>query len=273
MKRKIILLITLVLFTCFLTAGKAYADVVLRLIAANPSKGQSQVVPIKAYLPKEVKPDDIMNKADLQVAYDTQQGSYYVYGDFELKPGETVEKEIQLRDIWVIPDKDILNLRNESAKLVDLLKNTDFADRVAFLKESIDAKLSQIEEGQKNAPPNPERHISEYRDNLKTFESVKADLASARSFLSQVKAMPTAVAWKLIIGIIIFLGLLGISFYFVWQKQLKTIISEDTFSVPKDEVQAQGAPQQHKAEEVAGSGAPEDIDKILGGEGKKEEKK
>ncbi|MCX5712264.1 MAG: hypothetical protein NTY47_04220 [Candidatus Omnitrophica bacterium] len=248
MKKRFILFMMFALGLAFVVS-QAEANVILRVIAANPSKGQTQSVPVKVYLPKEVKPDDIINKADLQAAYDTQQGSYYAYGEYELKPGETVEKEIELKDIWVIPDKEIKDLRAESSKLVDLLKNTDFADRVAFLKESIDAKLSQIEESQKNAPPNPERHISEYRDNLKTLESVKADLSSARSFLSQVKAMPTIVVWRLIIGIIVFLGLLGLSFYFVWNKQLKSIAGEDTFTVAKEEKPSGQAPQQHKAQE------------------------
>jgi hypothetical protein len=234
---------------------------VLKVIAVNPSKDQPQKAQIKAYLPKEVKPEDIIDKGDLETIYDTQQGSYYVYGEYELKPGEVMEKDIEITDIWVISATDLESLRAEAIKISDMLKNTEFADRVSFLKFNIESKLNQIIEAQKNAPPNPERHISEYRDNLRTLDSVKTDLALARSLLSQAKPMPTVVIWRVIIAIIIFLGLLGASFYFIWQKQLKVLTEDNTFFVPKEasasgEGEAAGssaqAPQEKAGQEKTG---------------------
>jgi hypothetical protein len=129
-----------------------------------------------------------------------------------------------------------------------VLKNTEFAERATFLINSIESKLNQIMENQKNPAANPERHISDYRENLKTIESAKADLALARSFLSQVKALPTVVIWRLILIIVIFLGLLGTSFYFIWQKQLK-VVMQDTFYVPPKEEEA-GSEKKSDSEEA-----------------------
>ena len=216
-------------------ATQAEASIVLKVIAVNPSQDQEQKASVKAYLPKETKPDEIIDKGDLEVSYDTQQGSYYVFGEYNLKPGEVKEINIELKDIWSIPDSEIEALRAETNKIEGMVKNTEFADRMNFLKTSIMAKLNQVSEAQKNSPANPERHISEYRENLKIIESVKSDLVLARSLMMQVRALPTATIWRLILAIIIFLGVLGAGFYIIWQKQVK-IVSDDTFYVPKDEI-------------------------------------
>jgi len=245
----------------------AWANIILKVMIVNPSKEQVQRVPLKAYLPKEVKPEDVFDRGDLDIAYDTQQGSYYVYNEYELKPGETLEREIEIRDIWSIPDSELESLRIEAIKLSDLLKNTEFSERVAFLKNSIETKLNQIIDNQKNPPPNPEVHISDYRENLRILESVKADMALARSLLSQAKPLPTVVVWRLIIAIIIFLGVLGASFFFIWQKQAKVITQETFPGQSKEEYFAGTKPTEHKQEQEKKFEA-DDIEKLLGDEDK-----
>jgi len=226
--------IILCAFFLFFIAQQAQASIVLKVLAVNPSKEQEQKASVKVYLPKETKPEEIINKDDFEAAYDTQQGSYYVFGEYNLKPGEVKEINIELKDIWVISESEIETLRMETDKIAKMVKNTEFSDRMDFLKNSIEAKLAQVSEGQKNSPANAERHISEYRDNLKVLDSVKADLVLARSLLAQVKTLPTVMIWRLIVAIIIFLGVLGAGFYIIWQKQVK-LAGEDTFYVPKEE--------------------------------------
>ena len=257
------------IFLCLLliigSAAPAWANIVLKILAANPSKEQSQKVPVKVYLPKETKPEDVIDRADLDIAYDTQQGSYFAFGDYELKPGETLERSIEIRDIWTIPDAEIETLRNEVKKIALMLKNTEFAERISFLSNSIDSKLNQISENQRNTPPNPERHISDYRDNLRVLESVKTDMALARSLMSQAKpTMSAKVIWRLIMGIMIFLGLLGGGFYLIWQKQLKVITQEGTFFNPggSEGPAAATRPKRHEAKMEENVEA-KDIENIL----------
>lgn len=226
MKKTTIFFIFCLMFCFILPAVAEQANIIIKLVAANPSKGQTQKVTLKAYLPKESKPEDVVDAADLAVTYDTQQGSYYVSGEYEIKPGEFLERDVEIKDIWVVPEKDINMLRQEVLQMKDLLKNTDYAERMDFLKTSIDNKLDQIVQNQLNAPTNPERHISNYRDNLKAMDLARQDVAVARSLLAQGRGLPTTAVWKLVISIIIFLALLGISFYIIWHKQLKVIISD-----------------------------------------------
>ncbi len=210
----------------------AAGTVVLKVIAVNPSKEMPQKVQVRAYLPKETKPENIVDRGDLEVTYDTQQGSYLVYGDYDLKPAEVLERSVEIQDIWVIPQADIDVLNNEADKTAALLKNTEFEDRAKFLLTGIRSKLEQIQDNQKNPAPNPERHISDYRDNLKLFESAKNDMVMCRSFLTLAKPLPTVAVWRAILIIVVFLGVLGLGFFLLWHKQLKGLVTDDTFYVP-----------------------------------------
>lgn len=222
------------IFLLLLFVKKSEANVVLKVVSVNPSKEQVQKVDIKTYLPKETKPEDVIDKADLEIAYDTQQGSYFVFGTYELKPLEVLERNIELRgDLWLIPQADIESLRVEALQMNEILKNTEMAERAIFLLNGIQAKLNQIVDIQSDPPANPERYISNYRENVKTLESIKADMVLARSLLTQVKPMPAGMIWKMILAIVLFLGLLGLSFYFLWHKQIKVINEESAFYVPE----------------------------------------
>jgi hypothetical protein len=240
---KVSILAVIGIITVFFFHETACANsIVLRVVAANPSNEHSQIVPVRAYLPKEAQPEDIIDQGGLDIAYDTQQGSYYVFGEYELKPQEVREWEIEIRNIWVIDTAEIESLRQETAKAYEMLRGTEFADRITFLKNSIESKLNEISQRQEDTPANPQQSISDYRNNLKILESVKADLALVRGLLTQAKPFDWRVTWKVIFGIIVFLGLLGLSFYFIWYKQLKAITREDSsFYIPKEEPDSSGA--------------------------------
>ena len=139
-----------ILLSCFLAflIQTTYASITLRVVAANPSAEMEQIAPIKIYLPVEVKPEHIIYKEDLEVAYDAQQGSYYVSGEYLLKPLEVLEKEIEIEDVWVIKETDILALRQEAKQLFAEFKDTEYSQRAAVLHKGIEIKLMDIEDKQ-----------------------------------------------------------------------------------------------------------------------------
>jgi len=231
--KKYLVIIYAFVFMC-LSAYPALAagSIMLKVVAVNPSKQLPQKVQVRAFLPKETKPEDILDRADLELTYDTQQGCYMVFNEYELKPAESLERTIEIRDIWLISESEITSLLSEADKISGLLKGTEFEDRSNYLLSSIQSKLKQIDENQKNPAPNPERHISDYRDNVKLMDSVKSDLSMIRSLLSLAKPLPSIVVWRAVVFIMIFLGVIGAGFFFIWQKKLKTVLTEDTFYVP-----------------------------------------
>ena len=259
---KILLYLFLVIF--FLP-GYAQASITLKITVVNPSSIK-QTVPVKVYLPVEVKPEDIIFKEDLEIAYDTQLGSHYVFGEYQLEPKGVLEKEIEINDVWIISDIDLESLRQEAKKIKAGAEKTDVAQSIDLIYNAIDKRINEINQMQKVAPTSPPQHISDYRYCAGLLEAVKSDLVKARTLLSQVPARPglTATVWKIIIFVIIFLGVLGLASYIIWKRQEK-LIREVGPIEPKDEFapsEKNLKEEQHKPGEEKLSG-PGDIEKII----------
>jgi hypothetical protein len=243
-------------------AEQAAASVILKILATNPSQNHTRQIPVKVYLPKEAKPEDIIDKADLQVGYDAQQGSYYVFGTYEAAPLEVIEKDIELKDVWMVDKTELVSIRDEAQKIKELLANTEFAERGAFLADSIIGKIDEIEQRQGDTATNPEEHISAYRYNLQLLEEAKADLAVTRSMLSKERRFSRELIWKLILYIVIFLGVLSGSFYFIWHKQVNVLVSQKE---AKSRAEEELGKKEEESEETPASDE-DDIEKMLGGE-------
>lgn len=215
---------------CLLSSvTRAYASITLRVMAVNPSEESSQPASIKVYLPMEVKPEDIIYKGDLEVAYDTQQGSYYVFGEYELKPKEVMEKEVELKDIWVIDEAEIISLHKEAKEIYDAFAKTSYAEKAAGLYKNIEDKLAEVDGLKKTPEANPAQHISNYRYSAGLLASVKQDIVSEKTLLAEIEPKGLAgITWKLIVFIIVFLGILGLGFYIIWQRQAKIEAEQKT---------------------------------------------
>ena len=217
MRVSFLILLSLLIFSVAQAAG----TITLRLMAVNPADNE-QTVPIKVYLPLEVKPEDVIYKGDLEVAYDTQQGSYYVFGEYQLKPKETLEKEIEIKDVWLIDSSQIAVLRQEAKEILNGFEKTKYLDRATLMYNGINNKLKEVEQMQGLSSASPGYKISNYRNSLSLLNSAKADILAAKTLLSEVTPKGLArFTWKVILFIIIFLGVLGLAFFFIWQRQMK----------------------------------------------------
>jgi len=210
-------------------AAEAHANIVVRALIVNPSEEGERSVPFKTYLPKEIRPENVVDHGDLELTFDPAEGAYYVHKDYMLDPKETLQIEVELEDVWQVPQEEIDLYREEAKSLAKAMMKTDYYDRATYLQNSIETKLTQIEFRQRVINPNPGGYISEYRENVKLLESVKADLAAARSMTVEAKGIAPMLTWKLIMAVVIFLGVLGTIFFFVWQRQIKSLaeLSED----------------------------------------------
>jgi len=205
----------------FFAMAQAASTITLRLMAVNPADSE-QTVPVKVYLPMEVKPEDVVYKGDLSIAYDAQLGSYYIFGEYQLKPKETLEKEIELRDVWQVDSTQIALMRQEANDVLEQFKKTRFFDKATLLYDGIDKKLREVEEMQDMSSASPSYKISNYRNGVSLLHSAKADLLAAKTLLSEVAPRGlTGLTWKVILFIIVFLAILGAGFFFIWQRQMK----------------------------------------------------
>ena len=210
--------------------------VTISVVAANPSKEKTQTMPVKIDLPQEIKPEDILEKGDLDVQYDDQRSIYFLFNkEISLKPLETRVFNVLVRNVWIIPQTKLDELRSYSQMLLGRLKNSEYFDTAKKLTDGITEKLDGIATRQKDETIGQKQKIGAYRVNIQTVEKVKEDIAKLEKILtfqggppvpemlqeSKVKsdAPSTKTTWLIIFSIVVFIALLGAQFFFTWHRR------------------------------------------------------
>ena len=235
MKRWIVLI-----FLCTMVYGlwtnQAEASIVLKATVVNPSTTKTQTAVLKAYLPEETSPEDIVDLGDLKIDYDIAKGLYYVYKECELGPGESIMRSVELKDVWVISAAEIDALTDEAKRIVEKLKKSAYFDTAVSLQKDIEAKGGEILTRQdKAANALPQTHIAVYRENVEMLNLIKTSLARLddmllKTELASAEGLPrekvsVKATWWMILAVVISLGLLSIVFFIIWHRQA-TGISE-----------------------------------------------
>ncbi|MCX7661403.1 MAG: hypothetical protein N2Z79_01805, partial [Candidatus Omnitrophica bacterium] len=225
-------------------------SIIFRIVAANPSKTKTQKVKIKSYLPVEVKPKDVLDTGGLELEYDPEKNIYYVYKeDVELAPAEIRVFEVEVEDIWIIPAKEINNLKERVDTILEKLKDApEYLEKAKEIADTVYPRLDEILRSQSDESVSRQQHIGIYRQNLIVLEKIKEDIAKMEKILvtaggppapemlakTRIKAEePTkTMTWLVIFVIIIFTGLLSLVLFFTWQKQAK-IMREEILSAKR----------------------------------------
>lgn len=245
-------------------------SLVLKMMVVNPSDKYKQTYSMKAYLPEEIQPDYIMAKEDLELGYDAEKKAYFVSKDIELEPGQSTVKAIEVEDVWLISQKEMEALSSEASDLYVKLKETKYEQNGRLLLSNVEVLLTQIFERQNDETVTPEEHISIYRENRQKIRDIELDIVALRRLVANARgeagllpgqqgqtafmtqwereaakvrstgAIPAAVAWRVIFGILIFVGVVSLGFYITWQRQIHLIrkgrkVSEDE-SINLDEL-------------------------------------
>ena len=222
------------------------ADVKMKIVVANPSKAKAQKTDIKHYLPQEITTlKQIKDAADLEVDYDEAKALYFVYKNgVELQASEIKMYEIALEDVWVISEEKLADLRGNLAAIVGRLKDTPYAPAAEAIAVSVGQRLDDILKTQGDQNASRQQHIAYYRENLRTLKGIREDIDKLEKMLVTVGGPPnpelleksdinlkspsTKTTWVIIFVIMIFIGILGITFYFTWQRQAR--ITENIFT-------------------------------------------
>ena len=230
-------------------AMSAHAELVMKILIANPSETEVKQFDIKSPLPPEVKPEHVLDADGLKVDYDSQAGTYLLVGSVTLKPKESITKRVILEDVWVIGSERVTALRRETRDILNKLQGTSYEEQGRLLGTSIERQLADIEESQDQPFLHPVQHINRYREDLKRLQMVESDLVSLRQLMVMAalnpKAEPTPLltgagahgeaklgvtekgglsilaTWRIIFVILALLGFVSLSFFLVWQRQLK----------------------------------------------------
>ncbi|HEX9780025.1 MAG TPA: hypothetical protein VGB20_02290 [bacterium] len=210
--------------------------VTLSVVAVNPSADESQIIPVKIDLPKEVTPRDILATGELKLEYDDARGAYYVFKDaVALGPKETRVFQVSLRDVWFIGQADIDSLRSYTGLLLSRLEDTEYYPTAKQLGESVYGRLDDIVAIQSDETLSRKGRIGAYRHHVQILEEIKEDLARMEKLLTFVGGPPvpemleesplksdapsTTTTWLVIFLILIFVGLLGGQFFLTWNRR------------------------------------------------------
>ena len=208
----------------------------MSVVIMNPSKTKTQSVPIKMYLPEEVKPTDIINPAGLDIEFDTEQSIYYLFKESVLlKPGETRTYNVEIRDVWVVPQNELNALKDQTKFVIKRFEGNEFYEVARKLGETIQKSIGTVERTQNDTTVSRRRHIGIYRDNLGIVSQVKENIAMLEKKLMLPKARPIpeiletpevktdapskTTTWMIIFIIMLFVGMLAGVFFFTWQTQ------------------------------------------------------
>ncbi len=208
----------------------------ISVVVANPSKEKSHTIPVKIDLPHEINPEDILERGDLALHYDDQRSIYFLHNEaVELEPQETKVFEVVVKNVWIIPQAEIEELRDYGQLLIKRLEKSEYGEAGLKLFKLINSRLDRIIERQADETMGQKQRIGAYRQNLQMIEEVKEYLQKMEKILSfqggppvpqmleesDVKsdAPSTKTTWLVIFSILVFIGLLGAQFFFTWHRR------------------------------------------------------
>jgi hypothetical protein len=155
----------------------------------------------------------------------------------ELSPTEVRVFEVEVNDIWFIPDNSLKEVRERVNSIMQYLEKTEYYARAKEIADTIEPRLQEIATTQADENVSRSQHIGIYRQNQITLTQIKEDIAKLEKILAtaggplapemlaktKIKAeSPTkTMTWIVIFIIIIFVGLLAGVLFFTWHRQTR----------------------------------------------------
>ncbi|HAT73683.1 MAG TPA: hypothetical protein DCS08_01605 [Candidatus Moranbacteria bacterium] len=207
-----------------------WGSVVIKFIIVNPSSSTDQKIPFKAYLPKEVRQEYIMDLGGLSLNYDATTEQYYVTADLSLKAGESITRAVEIKDIWIISQDETDSLRKQSEEMATGLSDTSYNAQAITLKTDINTRLDKLVRKQKDSNATPQDHILAYRenqeelkainDNMKGMKDLVLNSGTGKNFLASIGGIQTFATWGIVLVLIFGMGALGFFYYALWRKKI-----------------------------------------------------
>lgn len=178
----------LVFSLCFLVFGlaPAQASVTLKVSASNPSEFQEQTVSVKSYLPKGIRPENVVDAGGLEIGYDVKKGQCYAHKEVVLPPKGSASYNVVIDDIWLISEEDLERQRDYTYKLRDQLLKSAYAETAEAVSGEIEAKIqSVLDKQEENSIERvaPIEHIGVYELNKETIEQIKENIGMLESMV------------------------------------------------------------------------------------------
>ena len=238
------------------------ASIIMKMQVKNPSKTETQTVPVKVYLPKEVSPKDILDLGDLKLDYDPETGMYYVHDSLDLDPGQSMVKSVEMADVWVFTEEQLNSFVKEAKEMASQLAETPYGAEASALVIGIEEKVQGILKRQEETADRPSEHIRAYRQGISLINTIREDVLAlerlqqdtsggedqlkgpdSKDALAGIgdsdsriallesggvseggaplgRSISMTAAWRIILAILGFLGVLSAVFFITWHRLL-----------------------------------------------------
>ena len=243
------------------------------ITAENPSS-EPKSMTVRSLLPKEIAADDVIDKLDFELLYDQGQKTYALEKQDQFAAKESKKYMITVKDVWRVSDQEIKFTKEQTERLMDLLKDSPFGKYCAAqgsqileilsgitkLQAELDSSLA-LEDRMRAFVLNSQQ-MNVAKAKLHNLQQVvgeaglkKDDAAIAEKIKDFVKKLAdmkdivlmamglkpnTAATWWIIFGIIIFLAVVSTAFYLIMLKQLQ----KNKFAPKKSVSEAKGSDSQ-----------------------------
>ena len=170
-----------------LGATSSHASVILKISTSNPSSFEAQDIPVKSYLPKGIRPEDVINADGLEIGYDVKRDQCYVHKSLTLGAMASVAFNIEIEDIWLVDTEEIAVLGNRTDALVSDLRESQYSEVAVEIQENIRRKIDDILDRQEDElvfKVGPTRHIAAYDTNKEAVAAVKGSMGDLERFAS-----------------------------------------------------------------------------------------
>jgi len=161
----------------FILAGPVFADVTINILAVNGTD-KDREKNINYHLPQEITEEDVLDSAGLKLSYDVEKGAYAVIGRISLGPKETKTLKVRIRDIWVIDQGKINDIKTQIDESLKRIQSTEFAEVGVIRKEFLTKRLDYIFEQQERYADNVEKRIDSFRIYSDELNSIRNDAVS-----------------------------------------------------------------------------------------------
>lgn len=229
--------------------------VTLRVVVVNPSATKVQNKEVKVTLPKEItSPKHVLDTGGLAIDYDNNGALFYVHQDVALQPGETKTFEVVMEDVWFIPAETLNEMKTHTDRMMEKLSVSEYKAEAEPIAARVYQRLDVIKVTQAEAAASKDQKISQFRDNTNTVGYIRTDIEQLEKLVTvlskqaessqlnefmklkdreaKTRQRLSQKTWIVIVLILLFIGILGATFYFTWQRQAK--IQENIFSRERD---------------------------------------
>lgn len=153
----------------------AFAQIAIKLVAINPSD-TNKTIPVKFFLPKELKPEDIIDIGGFKMDYDVERGAYYIQDDISFQAKESKTFKVMVKDVWKILPQEIDLLKKQLGESLALLEKTSTYDMARQKHDHVLQRIDFIYNKQANYPNDAGRRIEEYRADLRELDQLRRDV-------------------------------------------------------------------------------------------------